>query len=1780
MTSCNPTECLKNSPDVILSPKIGSADPTKKEDDVDSLHGANGDHLTYQSDGSKGIDMVDVISLSSETSPVFQTQEQTSIKHDDSRPATKGLKAAADEEEENDAEHTDEDILGMWLKPSTVSQSAGLGRSAQKNEFSSPAPMVWSSNVHARGRSVQSGRKRSRSEFLGQEHEAGMPNSKREFSRIVEDAREPPTEERRDETHSKDSACSILHQLDLSPHPEPFLQYCVRAYTRNFEPTFPFLHTNTIRSSKTLLPVIAAVGCHSLSPPKLLEQGQSLLEQVRRSIMAEFERTVRGTPKMVVRLIQAAVLVQCIALFSPIQTQISEAYILHTKIVACAQRFGLFETKHPRKSGSNNPSVKQTDEWNKWCATEETIRTVLMLYILDSEFLASHGQKRVLDRDLLKEMQASSDAIFESSSLESWASLYHQKLASDQSCLTAYAKLGGIAAAISEAWINNVLSSQRANRFEARLCDLLIELVGDDAGESMPNPGLNLLWHAAFISLYTPFKLLEKVSSPGLECLSEEEQQHLQQWSKSTAGQRSILHALAIKQILAGPPFIQVLPLHLSQAAVTAGLCFFCFIKYGSFPVDDLARADFTSIDYPELELIDFDAALHVAELDLVAETGRPMPIAYSSSLQDMLAILQSGHFSATLSNSVSRLRLAVDREPEETFPESLFEFPTAEQPVANQSEIRADVRPPSQLNAHHLVDDDDNDNSSIGSTDLTDRMSGLICRRCWQRSRPPHSCGFIPGRTSCKPCIKAGNRCDPNLAGARRFSSRLRYNSSRRPRVDEDKAQLETADIVGSFTTQDKLRAKKQSDLHHAATRQKGEQPNEDFPTCTECFDASNPCKKLWRQKCDRCIELGLQCKKRLRSPMPTSAQGPLRPDSGRNTRKRRKVWSKRSKKVKPQRHSCRRCLQRSRECLRSRGPSAPCDYCCVENRYCYENLNGLQIDDDPPETYKSPASKQIHSATEREDGEDSLDATDSEEILSEGRVKTTRVHFSDKPYTGLNAWQIARPSERTASWSSSSKTMSETDDFTLRTDKSPPVRIPRESVPSQHGPCRRCYYNHLNCIRDDGPDEPCRKCVLRGHNCNPDLSGVKPYQRRSQKPRSYRKNDTRNQSGRWKSQSAQRGPDRVQTGPYDDEGAEADDDDDDDDVDDDDGDDNNDFEDGHNLRVVPGKSNLHRQQASGRSARSTFRSNSVAAKSSMELMEKDRYILDHPNMDPLVFWSVWLPKGKPAPDRCPPEARPCRRCFYEGHYCYKSRGQDGRCDSCFSKGGCYADFAGVIPWRYKRAKEHEKQGLLVPNERNKLEAHYERVRELSAALASAPETTASSDRAPIQNNMASQTASGQSDPLYIYREYLPRRSKVNKHGQNPEARPCRNCFYMGRNCYKTQGQDQKCDRCITMNSLCKQDLEGLLPYKYTLAHGSAKQAQKAQQLDPEADYLSICTTSEGGALDEAELDEAERIWSSTSEEGEEDEEVVMNGDDIGLTTLALYQANPPRTQKGELGELVPCRRCLKERLCCQRLNGPDAPCNLCTHRLLAGIPSRCSSDLRGATPCPSKYGRESVKGGERQAALRASRNKMLSRQQARTAPEKVSGAMSKISGAAQEHPDDKPETDDSIIARLFDGNADDTGWKLLQIYFRNRRKHRPREPTECLPERIPCRRCLQLRLNCVMVDGPSAPCQACQRSPKPLGCGRNLQGATAWKGVYDHLVPAELTHDTSSHSSALRQPGTTQLSPDQQGTIGQANEDVEVEDLDKDEDNSNGGRSIDSRSEWDDDLQWLLLG
>jgi len=372
-------------------------------------------------------------------------------------------------------------------------------------------------------------------------------------------------------------------------------------------------------------------------------------------------------------LIQAALLLQNCALLSGADSYLSDAGQMQNRAVKCAASIKLHETQHRTKHLGLSKAFDCYSSWQSWLSTEEKIRTVLALYYQDAELATVYHRPPLLDHGPSKVSQAAPDHVFTApfSGYGSTSSNFtHMSNGSSWSLCT---ELTSIIASITEARLQKKLSLQRVERFENALQVLYHELLRVIANDCDDLLALRVLWHSAFLPLYTSFSVIRKCLSQDMSKLDEADRDYITEWATSSAGQRCVLHAVAIKQFIEDMPASNVQPLHVPRTVLFAAVSLICFIRYGSFDVKRLEESVPGEPLLQHLGQVRTSPNLLLADLDPCAKTGRPAPIKVNAALHGLIEVLErNGHWKVC-DIFAAGLREVVEREPEQKLPQEIF---------------------------------------------------------------------------------------------------------------------------------------------------------------------------------------------------------------------------------------------------------------------------------------------------------------------------------------------------------------------------------------------------------------------------------------------------------------------------------------------------------------------------------------------------------------------------------------------------------------------------------------------------------------------------------------------------------------------------------------------------------------------------------------------------------------------------------------------------------------------------------------------------------------------------------------------------------------------------------------------------------------------------------------------------------------------------------------------------------------------------------------------------
>ncbi|KAK5946078.1 hypothetical protein PMZ80_000217 [Knufia obscura] len=231
----------------------------------------------------------------------------------------------------------------------------------------------------------------------------------------------------------------------------------------------------------------------------------------------------------------------------------------------------------------------------------------------------------------------------------------------------------------------------------------------------------------------------------------------------------------------------------------------------------------------------------------------------------------------------------------------------------------------------------------------------------------------------------------------------------------------------------------------------------------------------------------------------------------------------------------------------------------------------------------------------------------------------------------------------------------------------------------------------------------------------------------------------------------------------------------------------------------------------------------------------------------DPLVLYAKYLPKKQgPAHMHMTPERRPCRYCFSNSQFCYKSCGPAGKCDACQSRGiKCNPDLTGAVPTNKKKKIAHDAQlqaqnhfadhvSIATNSDAGGPQPAHEGGRIWSSTSGEDAEETDDLDYAAaygddIPSDVSSEVERRLNDDdilalfdgnkndsgyqtLQLYLQHPPRSALP---GPAPCRFPCRRCLQQKPCCVRDNGSKYSCRSCVKgLKGACNRDLRGVKPY------------------------------------------------------------------------------------------------------------------------------------------------------------------------------------------------------------------------------------------------------------------------------------------------------------------------------------------------------------------------------
>jgi hypothetical protein len=402
-----------------------------------------------------------------------------------------------------------------------------------------------------------------------------------------------------------------------------FLNTCVRLYFLRFHAIFPIFHAPTFRPSRAnarLVLSICAIGCLYTGAPDAPKLSSQLFESLQKSSMSKWEAVLTGDFEEAVAMVHSALLGQMFALLSGDGRHLAQLDALSGAVISWARRCKLFSACHTPLDVANLSEEALNVAWHSWIRTETHVRACTGLYIHDAEVASIFHHEPILRHDKRQLSRPSFDSMFMAANAEEWRQqalqyAHHESLdprspltedaafftVSPQRLFATYQVLEDIIAIIMDKRLNEQLDALAKNNIMHRLLSAHQQFFATSLSKSN-SFDLHILWHLAFMTLYTDTDLLERaIGRDGL--IDQLSAARVQRWAESLDAIRCAIHGALIIQILESLSLKHEPALHTPRATFFAGIIWYCYAVYA--PPDHVATTqDPTVPSFPEFKLL------------------------------------------------------------------------------------------------------------------------------------------------------------------------------------------------------------------------------------------------------------------------------------------------------------------------------------------------------------------------------------------------------------------------------------------------------------------------------------------------------------------------------------------------------------------------------------------------------------------------------------------------------------------------------------------------------------------------------------------------------------------------------------------------------------------------------------------------------------------------------------------------------------------------------------------------------------------------------------------------------------------------------------------------------------------------------------------------------------------------------------------------------------------------------------------------------------------------
>ncbi|KAI0202813.1 fungal-specific transcription factor domain-containing protein [Astrocystis sublimbata] len=403
-----------------------------------------------------------------------------------------------------------------------------------------------------------------------------------------------------------------------------FLNLCIKLYFVRFNPVFPIVHAPSFRPSSEnaiLLLSVCSVGALFMGSATAAAQGRKIFQTLNKANLSSWDTYIRRDAREWRSLVQASIIGQTFGMLSGQPDNVCMTESFHGTVIAWARQGGFFKIKSVPLPSTDESDMSKEDIWRRWVDAEESVRLVLALYVHDSEFATTFHHEPLLRHTLEKLPVCNSDELFFAPSAVDWYNLVEKERAMNSETaqvhtvnsmavpsfistrkaqMFAYASLAGIVASIQERR-SSFLDESSKQQFRHILLSWHNEHYRYLQKPKKNHINLLIFWHAAFMSLYTDFDLLERSIGRDGRQAAQEAREDVNRWAISMEARRSVLHALLLLKQLEMLPIGLEPAIHVPKAVFYSGMVVYSYIKFK--PLIDSYAPSHDEVDIPELQV-------------------------------------------------------------------------------------------------------------------------------------------------------------------------------------------------------------------------------------------------------------------------------------------------------------------------------------------------------------------------------------------------------------------------------------------------------------------------------------------------------------------------------------------------------------------------------------------------------------------------------------------------------------------------------------------------------------------------------------------------------------------------------------------------------------------------------------------------------------------------------------------------------------------------------------------------------------------------------------------------------------------------------------------------------------------------------------------------------------------------------------------------------------------------------------------------------------------------